>query len=1136
MPVLNQLECYIKLADSGLRLIEYDTWWGANAVECYVAIPNQPSPFKIQLDCKGYVSPALAAYVYMDGVYQCNRFNKGPLPPEDARTLDDTKMGITLTGKEYYLQGSRQIQQPWRFEKLNVGVLSHTEHSSACRLLTNLNTVAADAVGQVDPHILQNLGVIEVVILRCSIKTNGPVRPASPARPVTPARPLSPVPPSKDSGASEGPRLSTPHRYKVKKDDGTFVVAPRAYHHTHRLSNFAGCFDGSSESREVDESSEDDESNFAGGFDGTNESREIDKSDFAGGFDGPSDSRDDDYRRWQVDGRGVGPARRREGYHRSHPRDTHNYSSHDKAARRSGHRHSNSDDYYGDYYYDTDSSIDDFVPPRHSRSYHRRDDDTPRRSHRHRTPALTPPRSEYRSYPREHDHHRSGRKDREEAERLDDAFRAGLRLGADRAGTSRSGELQRERRRRYRGTSPPPSNIPAGPSVVINQFPGSGQGVQVENVVDPRTGVRYTRVNLLPKQQSHYEFAIESDSDVQDDVYDEPNARSRARELSPTPAPRPRRDTDESLARKIKSLLIEHEKEEQKAEPESGRTSKRSSFHSFVEDAVDEEHGGKPSSGNDKKGEPMDMQQDAGDITDLENFAGKRNTDHSTPMQPADSKTARFPMPGAYPASTPSPILPQAPKGLLEEPKRGFEAAIGRTKAPSPRVYGKVFPPSTPIKADDVSWKDERPESLISSWVQRTQQALFSSLKVEAKGQESANRAAEIDPRPTVSFEERGRARSRQRSPHHDRGMSHDRRRCSVCERYRLHHEREKSREIHIWEEKGNDGWDNNQQSNNGNFSLFTFNTPQPAESKTDQSNWDTNSQNNEQNNWNSNDQQNDWANSSKQNAGWDTSNNQNNSGWGNSNNNDNSWDKSNQNNSGWKNDSQNNNWDSNQNKNIWDTTQNNQANDNTNPWANNPPPPPANWNIQPAEAEKKPDAPKSVGKSHRSKEELESISKPREYWHNLRRQDDAAKETPSTANSSKKRTSEPTGTALPAEPLHTIPESAAKAKNVEHQVCGGEGIETSLQSFSPEYWDSMDKPYMVFRFRYRSRGCLEAILGEKITETTEELRDRLQGLSKEELIEEVVRRKEPGDDDGEKKVESEQREDGAIVPDLKWG
>ena len=111
-----------------------------------------------------------------------------------------------------------------------------------------------------------------------------------------------------------------------------------------------------------------------------------------------------------------------------------------------------------------------------------------------------------------------------------------------------------------------------------------------------------------------------------------------------------------------------------------------------------------------------------------------------------------------------------------------------------------------------------------------------------------------------------------------------------------------------------------------------------------------------------------------------------------------------------------------------------------------------------------------------------------------------------------------------PAEPLYKIPLEVARRQNMSHQVCLGQPAVYVHRKSTPNYMDSHENPYAVFVFKYRSRGkairsltrrtltglaaTLERILHTKLREPEIEEKQKLQGFSKEELIEQILQAK----------------------------
>ena len=91
-------------------------------------------------------------------------------------------------------------------------------------------------------------------------------------------------------------------------------------------------------------------------------------------------------------------------------------------------------------------------------------------------------------------------------------------------------------------------------------------------------------------------------------------------------------------------------------------------------------------------------------------------------------------------------------------------------------------------------------------------------------------------------------------------------------------------------------------------------------------------------------------------------------------------------------------------------------------------------------------------------------------------------------------------------EPIYTIPSTLAAQQNLTHQVRPMRGSAYSHRLSSPKYMDTHDDPYAVFVFKYRDQVVIEQMLGRKVESTDVEEKQRLKGLSKEEIIEELLK------------------------------
>ncbi|OAL55872.1 hypothetical protein IQ07DRAFT_182271 [Pyrenochaeta sp. DS3sAY3a] len=146
MPSLKDLTCSIELPDSEQILQEFGTIYGDAFVETFVGVPRSSKPFTIHLTSEKFIAHGIALFVYIDGVYQCNR-NKQKLGtrkrPENRSLVD-----FRVRQKEETQKDGSMIAREWTFQKLNASADSAPDRCS--------------------PNVLDNIGCIEVVVLRCA--------------------------------------------------------------------------------------------------------------------------------------------------------------------------------------------------------------------------------------------------------------------------------------------------------------------------------------------------------------------------------------------------------------------------------------------------------------------------------------------------------------------------------------------------------------------------------------------------------------------------------------------------------------------------------------------------------------------------------------------------------------------------------------------------------------------------------------------------------------------------------------------------------------------------------------------------------------------------------------------------------
>ncbi|KAF2831510.1 hypothetical protein CC86DRAFT_314922, partial [Ophiobolus disseminans] len=147
MPHLKDLDCSIELSDSQRKLQEFGTNYGDGFVETFVPVPIKPQSFSIHLTSEKFIAPGISMYVFVDGVYQCNR-NRQDLKlrkASDSRSLVDFR----VRQKEEKQGDGSMIAREWKFEKLDTAS-------------------ADDAPDVCSSNILDNIGCIEVLVLRCA--------------------------------------------------------------------------------------------------------------------------------------------------------------------------------------------------------------------------------------------------------------------------------------------------------------------------------------------------------------------------------------------------------------------------------------------------------------------------------------------------------------------------------------------------------------------------------------------------------------------------------------------------------------------------------------------------------------------------------------------------------------------------------------------------------------------------------------------------------------------------------------------------------------------------------------------------------------------------------------------------------
>ena len=122
MPTLKHITCNVEWASTNSPLQEHQTTYTDGYVETHIAVPPLPTAFCIHLQSSGYIAPGLAMFVYIDGVYQCNRNRHNLKTPDKATSRSQTEISFRVRQKEERRSDGTFEGKQWRFEKVNIGM------------------------------------------------------------------------------------------------------------------------------------------------------------------------------------------------------------------------------------------------------------------------------------------------------------------------------------------------------------------------------------------------------------------------------------------------------------------------------------------------------------------------------------------------------------------------------------------------------------------------------------------------------------------------------------------------------------------------------------------------------------------------------------------------------------------------------------------------------------------------------------------------------------------------------------------------------------------------------------------------------------------------------------------------------
>ncbi|RMX98371.1 hypothetical protein D0868_10126 [Hortaea werneckii] len=219
MPKLKQLVCSIELGQSRTPLQEYGAHYSDGAVESFVAVPDTKIPFCIRLKSEGYIAPGLAAFVFMDGQYQCNRNKLQLRMPDDGVPESEYEIDFCLRQKEEKTANGTFVGRQWSFAELN--------------------TTKSDKAANLNPRFLHNIGTIEVVVLRCKREGEDVPTPRLQAGLIPPVPPKAPSE-KRIAGPTQAPSAAPAAKAKQP------TPAP-----SDALGGLCGLFDGACDDEEI---------------------------------------------------------------------------------------------------------------------------------------------------------------------------------------------------------------------------------------------------------------------------------------------------------------------------------------------------------------------------------------------------------------------------------------------------------------------------------------------------------------------------------------------------------------------------------------------------------------------------------------------------------------------------------------------------------------------------------------------------------------------------------------------------------------------------------------------------------------------------------------------------------------------
>lgn len=125
---------------------------------------------------------------------------------------------------------------------------------------------------------------------------------------------------------------------------------------------------------------------------------------------------------------------------------------------------------------------------------------------------------------------------------------------------------------------------------------------------------------------------------------------------------------------------------------------------------------------------------------------------------------------------------------------------------------------------------------------------------------------------------------------------------------------------------------------------------------------------------------------------------------------------------------------------------------------------------------------------------------KPKPYWQKWR--------NPNTTAEVEMEEEQALSLEEPEEPVYNISAAVAQRNMMSHQVRPGRPAPYTHRRNKPRYMDTHESPYAVFLFKYRGKEIIEHMLKTTVAEPEVDEKARLASLSKQELIDELMRTK----------------------------